>query len=191
MCSLSWAVLTLSAADEPLQTLMHPDLGVFKKAYLKRERNVELSAVSAQDSGNALNWFIENGKGFLLLLLPLIVILEKCLYFSVFCFLFWCFSHLSYLFDCLSWLFSCHIKNDCALNYWKTEGTQKCYHLSQSPATTPSGRWDLQAILTHFLCWVRLQHVEWGLSSTETLTTIPVKHGHKLQIKYSNSHENT
>jgi len=37
---------------------MHVGLGAFNKAYIKRERNgnyVELSALSAQHSGNALN----------------------------------------------------------------------------------------------------------------------------------------
>lgn len=60
---------------------------------------------------------------------------------------------------CLDYLLSCHIPNDCALNYWKTKSTQKC-HLSQSPATTPLGRWDLQAVITHFVCWVKVQYTE-------------------------------
>lgn len=61
---------------------------------------------------------------------------------------------------CLECLFSCHIQNDCALNYWKNKSTQKCHHLNQGPATDPSGGQDLQAVLTHFMCWVRVQHTE-------------------------------
>lgn len=87
---------------------MHLSLGAFNKAYIKRERNVyyvELSALSAQDSGNALNWFTEKGKGFLLLALTVIWLLlwHWATHFtSLFSFLFWLFSDFPYLFR--TWL---------------------------------------------------------------------------------------
>lgn len=61
---------------------MHLGLGAFNKAYIKKERNVyyvELSALSAHESGNTLNWFTEKGKGFLLLAMTVIVILGNSL----------------------------------------------------------------------------------------------------------------
>lgn len=69
-----------------LYKIMHLGLDAFNTAYVKRERNVyyvELSALSAQDSGNTLNQFMEKGKGFLLTALT-VVTLSNSFYFSVF-----------------------------------------------------------------------------------------------------------
>lgn len=58
---------SVPVTDEPLWTSKHPGIGAFKKTSIKKRKECVLCGVSTiyvQDSGDALNWFTEKGKGF-------------------------------------------------------------------------------------------------------------------------------